>query len=153
MGNVQGGNLALWLLVAVTAAVVITIMLGNAQNTAATGPDVVPWTEDHAAAMRTAAAEGKLVLVNFTADWCPPCQQMKAEVYSQQQIADAVTAGYVPLKVDMTNPGNSEQRIASPYGIEFLPTLLIVDAQGNELARQVGYVPDSQLRDWLGSLR
>ena len=152
VGNTKGGNLALWLLVAVTAGVVVMILLGNSQQTAtATGPDLVPWADDYSATNAAAAASSKLVLINFTADWCPPCQQMKAQVYSQQQVADDITSKYVPLKVDMTDPGTAEHRVASRFGIEFLPTLVVTDAHGTELGRRVGYVSDAQLQSWLSS--
>ena len=41
--------------------------------------------------------------------------------------------------------------VAQRYRVEGVPTLIAVDAQGNEVGRQLGYLPPDELRRWLGA--
>lgn len=115
------------------------------------GPDLVTWTQDVAAARTQAAATGKPVLLNFTADWCDACQYMKSTIYAEPALARRVNDAVVPVKVDMTSPDTEQRNMASQYHIEYLPTLVLTDAEGRELGR-TGAVSGPQLMAWLQTL-
>ena len=114
------------------------------------GADQVAWVERSAAA-DTAKASGKPILLNFTADWCPPCRGMNSQVYSQPEVAARLAELAVPVKVDMTDqdPGTDANRHAAKFGVSSIPTRVLTDADGNELSRQVGGVPAEALLAWL----
>ena len=43
------------------------------------------WGNDFAEAQKTAKAENKLILLNFSgSDWCGPCIQLKKEVFESE---------------------------------------------------------------------
>ncbi|MFB7473875.1 thioredoxin [Kitasatospora sp. NPDC056184] len=82
---------------------------------------------DETFAAEVLAAEGP-VLVDFTADWCPPCRQMVpvlAEIAREQ--ADRLTV--VSLDVDH----NPETQAA--YGVLSMPTLMVF--RGGEPVKSV----------------
>lgn len=86
-------------------------------------------------------ANGDLpVLVDFWADWCPPCRMM-APVLDQLagQRTDLCVA-----KVDTAHSAVVAQR----FGIRSIPTLVLLH-RGQEVARQSGAVPLPQLGAWL----
>ncbi|HXH60365.1 MAG TPA: thioredoxin family protein [Fimbriimonadaceae bacterium] len=109
------------------------------------GPSKVPFTTDSKAAFAQAKKEGKIVMVDFNADWCGPCQQMKREFFTKQEVADALT-GVVAVDLNVDNPGDASD-IADRYPVEAYPTLLFLDSNGKEIGRLVGYGGvDDQLR-------
>lgn len=73
-------------------------------------------------------AENKMVLVDFFADWCYPCQMMSPVVEEISQVNH--------IKVGKVNI-DENQELAEKYGIESIPTM-IVFKNGEEYKRQIG---------------
>ena len=132
-----------WRRVGVTLLVIVAALAVMWAVTAARGgEDLVGWTQDFQKAQARAQAEGKPMLVEFTADWCVYCQRMKSQVYSRPAVADAIAAGFVAVKVDMTRPGQAQDAIARQLSFDGgVPVRFIVNPDGQTRSRQVGYVP------------
>ncbi|MEY9870800.1 thioredoxin 1 [Streptacidiphilus sp. MAP12-33] len=81
-------------------------------------------TSEQVAAVTDADFEARVlaselpVLVEFTADWCPPCRMM-APVLAELAAERRDELGVVALDVD-TNPGTQ-----SRYGVLSMPTLML----------------------------
>lgn len=105
----------------------------------------------------SAAAEGASAaiktprprLVRFTADWCPPCLSMKAQVFSKSSVADAIHERFDAYSVDLTQPNAGQEALGQHYRILYLPTLLITDGQGREIARLDEPIDAAAFTDWL----
>ncbi|RRJ34208.1 thioredoxin [Halocatena pleomorpha] len=78
-----------------------------------------------------------VVLVDFYADWCGPCQMIEPIVEEIAAETDAVVA-----KVDI----DANQRLASEYGVRGVPTLLLF-ADGESVERVVGMQNKGSLLD------
>jgi thioredoxin 1 len=80
---------------------------------------------------------GKTVLVDFGAEWCPPCKAMRPvlELLASEFDGKALIG---QLDVDL-NP-----QLTAKYGVRNLPTFLIFK-DGNLVERVVGAVPKSVL--------
>ncbi len=111
--------------------------------------DLVPWQSDLPTAQRQAAESDRAMLLSFTADWCGACQSLKRAAFSKQSVAETISDRFVPVRVDMTDPDDSANAIASRYEVMYLPTLIVVDASGREMGRHVGMAEAGQLLDWL----
>jgi len=84
-------------------------------------------------------ADHDVVLVDFYADWCGPCQQLEPVVESVAAETEAAV-----LKVDV----DVRQELAADHGVRSIPTLLVF-AGGEQVERLVGLQQESQLRDLL----
>ncbi|MCC7338728.1 MAG: thioredoxin family protein, partial [Pirellulaceae bacterium] len=91
----------------------------------------IPWKHDLASALTLASTQEKPVLAVFGATWCPPCRTMKREVWPDPQVSAAVEAGFVPLYVDVDDQSQAE--LVSRYGVQGIPTILLLDSQGKVL--------------------
>ncbi|MFD7556361.1 MULTISPECIES: thioredoxin family protein [unclassified Streptomyces] len=76
------------------------------------------------------AERGRPVLVEFTADWCPPCRQL-APVLSAVAAEEADRLKVVQLDVD-GNPAT-----VARYGVLSMPTLLVF-RDGEPVQQMVG---------------
>ena len=84
------------------------------------------------------------VLVDFWADWCPPCKVIGPVVEELAADFDGV-AKVAKLDID-ANP-----EVASQYDVRSIPTLLYFK-DGKVVDRSIGVVPKEELADKLNSL-
>jgi thiol:disulfide interchange protein len=105
----------------------------------------IAWRTDLDAALAEARSANKRVIVDFSADWCPPCQAMKHDVWPHPQVASAVSAGYVPVLVDADN----DTVLAARYQVSSIPTILLLDADGRLVKRNNGFLPRSGMLRFL----
>lgn len=104
------------------------------------------WMQDSNQAFARARAEQKLVLAFFTgSDFCAPCAQLKREVFEAPEFNEWSQHRFVLLELDSPRATPQPAEIASQvrnlrqqYGVESFPTVLILDADGQELGRLNG---------------
>lgn len=108
--------------------------------------DQVKWLKDHDEALRSAKKLGRPVLIDFAASWCVPCVMMDKHVWPDEVVQEALDSKVVPLRVDMD--GKSAPAIIEKYKVEFVPTILLIDSEGKELARE-GFVDAEQLLEMI----
>ncbi len=90
--------------------------------------------KDLAAALVAAEASGKRVFVDFQTTWCGPCRQMEHLVYVAKDVVDAA-ADCISVVLD----GDEQRDLVKKYQVKGYPTMLLLDAKGVEIRREVGY--------------
>ncbi|MEM1109717.1 MAG: thioredoxin fold domain-containing protein [Planctomycetota bacterium] len=95
------------------------------------------------------SAEARPMLVFFTADWCGACKMMKSRVFSRTDVAEEIHKRFDAYHLDLTDPSIEVQVLAQRHGVLFLPTLLITDANGKELARLEQATEPDEFLEWL----
>ena len=122
MMRVQRTFLALLLLF----FIILTIAVANAQTT--------KWYK-YEAGMEEASSTGKPVILEFYADWCSPCIAMEEGTYPDPRVISEMK-DFIAIKVDT----QVRIDIESKYHIKYYPTIVFLNAKGDELSRHVGYL-------------
>lgn len=110
------------------------------------------WLTDLPAAQAQAKADKKIVLMDFTgSDWCPWCIKFRKEVLDSQAFTDYAAKNVVLVELDYPRgkKQSSELKKANAdlkdkYNIDGFPTLVVLDQNGKEIGRQVGYAEGSK---------
>ncbi len=121
------------------------VLLGGADLVA---QQTMQWQPNLETAQRLAEQTNRLVLVHFTADWCSACRRMEREVLSQPATALALNGEYVAVLINTEDSAATATR----YGIEKLPTDVIITARGEEVDRFIGSMPATQYLSRLGRI-
>ncbi|MBN1589714.1 MAG: thioredoxin family protein, partial [Pirellulales bacterium] len=115
------------------SGLVAAVLLAACQ---AQGQVSLQWETNLEIARQQAAAANRLVLIHFSAPWCSACRKMEQEVFSHPTVQAAIAADYVPvqLNVDHNRP------VSLQYGINRLPTDVVITPDGQLLERQPGFM-------------
>jgi thioredoxin-related protein len=105
------------------------------------------WGTDLPKALIEAKAEQKLVLMDFTgSDWCPACILFHDQVAMSPKFAAYAKTNLVLIVVDFPNKvpqsdalKSANMALQKKYEVEGFPTLVLLNADGKELGRQLGY--------------
>lgn len=107
------------------------------------------WLDNYDEALKQSKATGHPILADFSgSDWCLACKALEKEVFSQAAFASYAKDSLVLLSIDF--PMEKEQtdaikeqnqKLNDKFEIDGYPTILILDADGKELARTQGYQP------------
>ena len=98
-------------------------------------------------AFAQAAASNKLVFLDCQTVWCGPCRAMAKNVFTLPRVGEYFAERFVALKMDMETGEGPD--VAHRYKVKAYPTMLILDAEGRELHRVVGYRDATALLDEL----
>ena len=85
------------------------------------------------AALVRAHAQGKPVLVDFSAIWCPTCRAMHEQVFTNALVKRSISQGYVLARVDYESAEAPE--FMKRYAVQGFPSLLVISADGALLRR------------------
>lgn len=80
------------------------------------------------------------VIIDFYADWCIPCKELDAITFSDAKVIEE-SRKFLSLKADMTKSLSPEvESLRNKFKIVGVPTVLILDSNGNEINRITGFV-------------
>ena len=100
-------------------------MLSLAPGLTSQGPiDWVYYSPEKLAAVQ---AEGKVAVIDFTAEWCLNCKTLEKTVLHRPQITALLEApNVVPIKVDLTGDNPDGRRLLNEMGAVGIPLLAVI---------------------------
>ena len=104
--------------------------IGSVEPVAAPAPTVAGTFTDYSADKLALAENGQVVLF-FHADWCPSCRGLENDVNAN---LGNIPANTHILKLDY----DTETELKKKYGVVRQHTLIVVDANGNEIKKLTG---------------
>lgn len=82
-------------------------------------------------AKQKAAKEGKLVLADYSAIWCPSCRKLSSNVFANADIAEQINSHFVYARLDYdTSEGVA---FAKTHELVGFPRVLVLTASGEKL--------------------
>lgn len=103
------------------------------------------WRTDYAAARKESLETGLPLLMQIGSDDCLYCRKMEATTLRDAAVQNAMTAQYIPLKID----GNREQTLVKALKIQVYPTTVLAGPDGTIHSIINGYVAAESFRDQL----
>lgn len=101
-------------------------------------------------ALARAKAEGKLVVLDVGAYWCPPCHELDEQTFTDPRVGAWLRERAVALHVDAEKDEGPE--LEARYHVQAYPTLLVLDADGIEKGRIVDFISADALLPKLDAL-
>ena len=90
--------------------------------------------------MLAAGANNKPILIDFYADWCPPCVAMEEGTYPDSRVVSEMS-DFIGIKVDTQKRIDIETK----YLIEYYPTIVFLNPKGGEISRHIGYLGPEEM--------
>ncbi len=112
------------------------------------------------AALARAKTENKNVLLDFTgSDWCGPCMVLREKVFESEQFTQWAKSRLIFIEVDFPAQKKLSEDVERQnalmkrkYQVDGYPTIVVVNHEGKELARTVGYRGEDA-EAWIAALQ
>lgn len=98
-----------------------------------------------AQAKELARKQNKLLLVDFTAAWCPPCGQMDKTTWEDPKVASWIKEHAIAIQIDV----DKEKVIAEQMFITTLPSIVAYYGKDTESDRVQGLQDSDDVISWL----
>jgi thiol:disulfide interchange protein len=140
-------SLPLWLAAVTILLLILRIALAWS-NTPNGGSDTVKWLSPAEGEAR-ARSEAKLVLYDFTAEWCMPCHHLEAQVFSNAEVAAMINERFIPVRVvdRMREEGRNASAVdelQQRYVVSGFPTLVFARPGEAPRGRMEGFAGREQ---------
>lgn len=102
-----------------------------------------------------AAADRRLVMLEYYADWCVDCARMEKTTFRDPRVAEILQRDFVALKVDVTDPYDAHGKaLKKRFGVFGPPAVLLFDRRGAPLADKhfYGYLDSADFLALITSL-
>lgn len=125
--------------------ILILLPIGGAIRLSAEGP--IDWVYYTPERFEAAVKQGKIVLMDFTAEWCLNCKVLEESVLHNHKIIDLLAdEDIVPMKVDITGNNPIGKAKLKEVGSLTVPLLVVFSPQGRPVFKSDFYTVGQVLR-------
>lgn len=111
--------------------------------------ELVHWYSTEPAGLAVAKKEGKIILLDFYADWCAPCKELEIGFFREPETVELLQK-MVPVRINATFAGDPVvEALLDKYNVVGWPTILFVKPDGAVLEdlSVVSYNPELLLKN------
>ena len=95
--------------------------------------------------MKTAAGQGKQIVLYFHADWCTYCTKLKETTFKDNDVIQYLDDNFISIAVDT----DQNRELANEWQVKGLPTIWFLKADGTKISSVPGYVDEKQFMNML----
>lgn len=106
--------------------------------------------DDFEAALKQAQQDNKFILLDFGARWCPACIRLESTIFNREDFKEK-TKLFVKAKIDIDVFSNSV--VKEKYKVRGVPSVVFLNAQGDEVSRFYDYQPMSFVDEVLADIQ
>jgi thiol:disulfide interchange protein len=111
----------------------------------------IAWLRDLDEAQALASEQERDLLIDFSAVWCAPCEEMDKTTFADADTARFLSERFVPLKLDVSEQTDADKALMDRFFVKVLPALLVV--RGEEVLLAIDtYVGPEELQKRLNAL-
>lgn len=132
--------------------IVLTVVGGFGLLSWTLAPRPLDWVQGEPAAVEQARREHKPLLLDFNAAWCLPCKELELKTFSNADVQRELVNRWVAAKVDCTEDDEAVAKVKARYGANTLPTVLLLDREGQPVAKWNRVVEPEELLEKLQSV-
>ena len=114
---------------------------------------VSPWSTLDAA-MAEAKQDDKPIFIDFSADWCGPCQRLRHEVFEDATRGRTLQTTVIPVSIvdrrreEGSNPADIES-LQERFGVVAFPTLVVFSPRTGRILRCEGFGDAERTMAWI----
>jgi thiol-disulfide isomerase/thioredoxin len=105
-------------------------------------------------AMAESRRNGKPIFIDFSADWCGPCQRLKQQVFEDGERGRVLQSAVIPVSIvdrrreTGSNPPEIES-LQEKFQVDAFPTLVVFSPQNGRAMRTQGFGDADQTLTWI----
>ena len=103
-------------------------------------------------AFQTARQNKRAVLLDFTADWCLPCRELKLFTFTDPRVTQRA-GEFEAMAIDLTKVDDAKLQAKKDFNVLGVPTVILVNGDGTEVSRFTGFVTADEFLQKLDRLK
>ena len=114
----------------------------------------IKWGNNLDSALTLASNSNKIIMIDFMAEWCPPCKEMDKKTFLNTNIIKK-TNEFITVRIDVDKQQNIAEEYngnARKYGGIGIPNILFLDKEKKIIRHIVGFHDVNQLMGIMDSV-
>jgi len=134
--------------------IILLLIVGCGEKVGENNPNGIKWGDNLDSAFAIASKSNKIIMIDFMAEWCPPCKKMDNKTFSNTNIIKK-TNEFIPIRIDVDKQKDIAEEYngnARKYGGIGIPNILFLDKEKNIIRQIVGFHNVDQLMGIMDSV-
>lgn len=120
--------------------IILLLIVGCDKQVSIDSHKGIQWGNNLDSAITQASNSNKIIMIDFMAEWCPPCQDMDKNTFSNINIINK-SNDFIPVRIDIDKQQNIAEEYngnARKYGGIGIPNILFLDKAKNVINHIIG---------------
>ena len=134
--------------------IILLLIVGCEKQVNEDNNNGIKWGDNIDSALTSASNSNKLIMIDFMAEWCPPCKEMDKKIFSNTNIIKKSNE-FIPVRIDVDKQQNIAEEYngnARKYGGIGIPNILFIDKEKKIIRHIVGFHDVDQLMGIMDSV-